>query len=399
MLLMLSILSVALAGAAVYFYCAYLKKAAEVQAKEELITEMRRNKDFFKAAAADALQQNNRSFLELAGETLGRYQEKAVGNLEKKEQAINEIIKPVKESLERFDVKINELEKARVGAYASLTQQVQMLCETQTKLKIETSNLTKALRAPTVRGRWGEIQLKRVVEMAGMVGHCDFLEQETTTSEEGRFRPDMIIRLPMEKVIVVDAKAPLSAYLEAIETSDDEVRKQKLKDHARQVKTHIMQLAKKSYWDQFPASPEFVILFLPGETFFSAALEQDPSLIELGVDQKVILATPTTLIALLRSVAYGWRQEKLSQNAEEISLMGRDLYKRICDMGEHWSKVGKSLTQAVTAYNKATGSLETRVLVTARKFKEKQTIAPEEPLEELVSVDQMTRIPQASELI
>lgn len=363
MILILSLVCASLFVAFFIAYSAYLKKRGENEAKEAVIQEMRKSKDFFKSMANEALDQNNRNFLNLAEATL---------------------MKPVRESLERFDGKINELEKARVGAYVSLTEQVKVL-------RTETSLLTKALRSPIARGRWGEMQLKRVVEMAGMVEHCDFVQQESVQAEEMRLRPDMIIRLPMEKQIVVDAKAPLSAYLEAIESENEEMRVQKLKEHARQVRSHIQQLSRKSYWEQFSATPEFVILFLPGETFFSAALEQDPSLIEMGVEQKVILATPTTLIALLRSVAYGWRQEKLSQNAEEISLLGKDLYKRICDMSDHWSKVGKALSSAVSSYNKATGSLESRVLVTARKFKEMQSLQNDAPIEVLSPIEQTTR--------
>ncbi|MBJ7449422.1 MAG: DNA recombination protein RmuC [Parachlamydiales bacterium] len=371
------------------------RKAADEKI-EILQTAEKKWTDLFKALSAESLQHNNRSFLELAKATLEKFQEGAKGDLEKRQQAIHEIIKPVRESLDKFDHKVCELEKARTGAYESLMQQVKHLTEGQTGLRQETANLVKALRAPIVRGRWGEIQLKRVVELAGMLDHCDFYEQESVTTEDGRLRPDLLVRLPGNKQIVVDAKAPLSAYLEAIECHDEDEKKLKLKDHARQVRAHITALSKKSYWDQFQPSPEFVVLFLPGETFFSAALEQDPQLIELGVEQKVILATPTTLIGLLRAVSYGWRQESLSQNAKHISDMGKDLYKRLTDMTDHWVRMGKNLGQAVQCYNKAVGSLETRVLVTARKFKD--LVAVSEDVEEASPIEQVPRALQALDL-
>lgn len=352
--------------------------------------------DAFKALSAEALKNNNQSFLDVAKITMEKFQAGANTDLDKRRQAIDELVKPVKESLDKVDHKINELEKARVGAYESVTQQVKMLLDTQNQLRAETGNLVKALRTPHVRGRWGEIQLKRVVEMAGMLDHCDFFEQESTTTEDRRLRPDLLIRLPLQKNIVVDAKAPLAAYLEAMEAVDDVQRAMKLQDHARQIRNHIAALTKKSYWEQFDPSPEFVVLFLPGENFFSVALEQDPALIEYGVEQRVILATPTTLIALLRAVAYGWRQEKLTQNAKEISDLGREFYKRLSDMGGHMAKLGKSLGHSVEAYNKAVGSFESRVLVSARKFKELDVAAAD--MEELSPVEHSPRLLQAVEL-
>ncbi len=354
--------------------------------------------DAFKALAADALKGNSQSFLELAKETLGRFQETAKGDLDKRQQAINDLVKPVKESLDKVDSKINELEKARAGAYSGLTEQVKSLMETQKQLQSETGNLVKALRRPQVRGRWGEIQLKRVVEMAGMLDHCDFYEQQSIDTEDGRLRPDLLVRLPGTKNIVVDAKAPLSAYLDAIEAKDDETRTIRLQAHAGQVRTHMMSLGKKSYFEQFNPAPEFVVLFLPGEVFFSAALEFDPSLIEMGVEQNVIIATPTTLIALLRAVAYGWRQEKLAENAKEISDLGKELYKRLANMGDHLAKLGKSLAGATDSYNKAVGSLETRVLITARKFKDLGTTGVDDDLQELPPVEVTPRLLQAPEL-
>lgn len=353
----------------------------------------------FKALSSDALKNNNTSFLELARATLEKYQAEAKGELEKRASDFQAAVRPVKESLEKVDIKIQELEKARVGAYEALSHQVRSLLETQHHLRGETANLVRALRSPTVRGRWGEMQLKRVVEIAGMLEHCDFYEQQSVTDDEGgRLRPDLIVKLPGNKTIVVDAKAVLSAYLDAQEQNTEEMRREKLRLHAHHIRSHMSQLSKKSYWEQFQPAPEFVVLFLPGEPFFSAALEMEPSLIEAGVTQRVILATPTTLIALLRAVAYGWRQESLAQNAQVISELGKDLYKRISDLSGHFFKLGRHLSASVDSYNKAVGTLETRVLSTARRFKELGSIAQDtEVLEEIPAIDQMTRQLQSEE--
>ena len=344
----------------------------------------------FAALSADALARNNQAFLELANATLAKTQETARGDLELRQQAIAEMVTPVRESLDKVDHKIQELEKARAGAYSAMHEQVRSLIETQAQLRGETGKLVTALRSPSARGRWGEIQLRRVAEMAGMLEHCDFSSQTTLFGEEGRLRPDMVVKLPAGKTIVVDAKTPLDGYLQAVDAPDEATRKARLADHARQVRGHMTSLGRKSYWEQFDQAPEFAVLFLPGECFFSAALESDPALIETGVEQNIILATPTTLIALLRAVAYGWRQEKLAQNAAEISALGKELFKRLSDMGEHFGKVGVNLGRAVEAYNSAIGSLESRVMVSARRFAELKTtpmgveIAPLEPVEKNV---------------
>jgi DNA recombination protein RmuC len=354
-------------------------------------------KNAFDALAAQALLTNNKVFLDLAKGELAKTQLSATADLDKRQQAIDGLIKPVRESLEKFDTYVREVEKERVGTYASLNQYLVSLDQTQKQLQSETANLVKALRQPGARGRWGELQLKRVVELAGMIDHVDFFPQQTASTESGPLRPDLIVKLPAGKNIIVDSKCPLSAYLEALDCTDEATRRTKFADHARQIRNHLTTLGRKGYWEQFDPSPEFVVMFLPGENFFGAALEVDPSLIEFGVDNHVILSTPTTLIALLKAVYYGWRQETMALNARNISELGQALYERLSSLGDHFKRLGKGLGQAVESYNNAIGSLERTVLVSARRFRALGSASGSRQIEELIPIDHVPRALQAPE--
>lgn len=362
----------------------------------------RRLEESFKALSSEALSRNNQTFLDLARTTLEKAQTQAKGDWSIHTKTFGEMVSPVKEALSGVDKRLGDLEKARLGAYEALKQQVGDLVLCQKELRSETSNLVSALRSPNVRGRWGEMQLKRVVEMSGLSAHCDFLEQPTIEGEENvKLRPDMIVNMPGGKQIIIDSKAPLSAYLDALDAKSEEERRQHMVRHAQQVRSHIALLSQKSYWSQLDLkeTPEFVVLFLPGETFFTAALEQEPDLIEAGVQKKVILATPATLIALLHAVAYGWRQESLAENARKISDLGQELYKRLSDMAGHLSKLGGDITTCATSYNKLVGNLERRVLPSARRFEDLQVSHQKDELPEVRSVATDIRAPQSPELL
>src|SRR5829696_6043436 len=406
LLLLLVVLSLVIGVAIGFFLGKVWTRQEAAKLSNVLETERQLNlerlgtmKEVFVAAATDALQRNNNQFLALANQALQKQQEGAVRDLTEREKAIKELIGPVKESLDRFDQKIQEVEKARVGAYEGLTAQVRSLFDSQQQLRAETNNLVNALKSPRIRGRWGEIQLRRVVELAGMLDHCDFAEQQSANSEDGRLRPDMVVRLPGGKCVVIDAKSPLDAYLLALEAGDENGRRAHLATYASQIRGHIAALSNKAYWEQFESAPDFVFMFLPGESFYSAALEADPSLIEVGVNQRVILATPTTLIALLKAVAYGWRQERLGEEVERIGNLGKELYERVRTLGGHFLGVGSSLQKAVEKYNEAVGTLESRVLVSARRFKEMPITATDKEIELSRQIETIPRQLQSSDLM
>lgn len=385
---MLAIVLAALLGGLVVFLVQHAKftrlRAETARLEAELAVERRRAeeriaaldearvqlRETFGAMASEALKHNSGEFLKLAQENLKRFQSQAEGSLTQREKAVENLVKPIREALEKTELQIRHMENDRKEAYGSLTKHLETMAASQILLQGETRNLVQALRRPEVRGQWGELTLKRLAELAGMVDRCDFYEQEQVQTDSGRQRPDMIVRMPDGREIIVDAKTPLDAYLSAIEAGDDETRKRELERHARKVRERVRELSAKAYWQQFRNAPDFVVLFIPGDQFLTAALDQDRSLLEDALAAKVILATPTSFVALLRAVAFGWRQEALTENAEKIREVGEDLYQRLGTFADHLSKVGKSLDSSVNAYNKAVGSFDSRILPGARKFTE-----------------------------
>lgn len=362
-----------LIGVVIYLIYRLQRLTIRCAIAEEKVKIHQQLKETFQALSTEVLDKTNRSFLDLAKD-----------DLSKKHDILTEM-------MSKLEKGIGQIENERKLEHGALREQLYSLLEIEKQLRKETSNLIKALKSPNTRGRWGELQLKRVVELAGMLSHCDFYEQTQEIVGDVRLRPDLIVRLPGDRQVIIDAKVSLEAYLEAIEIIDGPAKELKFKEHAKQIRSHITSLGKKSYWEHFQPTPEFVILFIPSETIFSAALEYDPGLIEMGVNEGVIIATPTTLIALLRAVSYGWKQESLSRHAEQVRELGHELYKRLADMGQHWSRMGKSLTGAVESYNKATGTLESRVFVTARKFKDLGAAAETLDLPESELIDRIPR--------
>jgi DNA recombination protein RmuC len=355
---------------------------------ETMKTEMT---DTFNALSSAALKSSSEDFLRLASEHLGKVVAETKGKLGEHQVAINGLIKPLHEALKRYEEQVRLIEESRHKAYGSLEEQLRSLASTHEQLQKETSNLVSALKKPQVRGRWGEITLRRVAELSGMSAHCDFTEQISVETESGRLRPDMVVHLPMEREIVVDAKVSLDAYLDATSALTDDERKAKMEKHAQQVRTHMNRLSSKEYWIQFKQSPEFVVLFIPGESFLSSALDVDSALIEDGIQKRVIIATPTTFVALLRAIAYGWRQEQITKNAQEISTLGKELYERIYTLVKHFVDIGSAIGKAMDSYNKVVGSMELRVLPSVRKFKELGvTSADEIPI-----LEQINRTPRS----
>ena len=355
-------------------------------------------KDTFNAMATEALNSNNEQFLRLAKESLGQFHIKAEGELEKREKAVENMVKPIRDALEKTEKQVERMESGRQQAHGALTKHLETMAESHRLLQSETRNLVQALRRPEVRGQWGELTLKRLAELAGMVEHCDFQEQASVQTDNGQQRPDMIVRMPDKREIIVDAKTPLDAYLSAVEAVSDEERKTRLQQHARNVRARIKELSSKSYWQQFRHSPDFVVLFIPGDQFLSAALDVDHTLIEDALSQNVILATPTSFVALLRAIAYGWRQEVLAENAEVIREVGQDLYGRLATFAEHLSRLGRSLDSSVSAYNKAISSYDSRILPGAKKFTELGVTARKEP-PRLEPIERSARHVEAPEAI
>jgi DNA recombination protein RmuC len=349
--------------------------------------------DSFAALSSRALRENNEIFIKLAEENLQKHQQAARNELEKKEKSIENLLKPIRETLEKSEKQMHEIEKERKQAYGSLQQHLHQMTETQIRLQQETRNLVSALRRPEVRGQWGEMTLKRLAELAGLIEYCDFYEQESLNTENGVMRPDMIVRMPDRRELVIDAKTPLDAYLSAVQSTDEQQKLSELQRHARKLRDRVKELAAKAYWSQFKQSPDFVVLFIPGEQFLGAALEHDPQLLEYALANKVILATPTSLIALLRAVAFGWRQQAVAKNAEQIQSLGTELYSRMQAFIEHLDKLGSSLGNSIEHYNRAVGSLERSVLPGARRFAELGI----ETRKEIEALEQIEKTPRKTE--
>lgn len=376
------------------------RERAFAEQKELLLAAEEKLKEAFQNLATDAVRMSHQDFLELARKQFEGIQKDSQSELDKRKVEVEQLVKPVQEGLKKLDEVQRSIEDKRIGAYSELMKQLEMMSKEHLRLQKETQNLVSALKTPTRRGQWGELQLRRVVEMAGMIERCDFDTQVTVGSEDGKLRPDVIVHLPNGRTVVVDAKAALDAYIRALESDDEDIRRTLLADHARQVRDHVNKLGEKKYWSQFPHSPEFVVMFLPGEPIFSAALEYDSSLIEYGLDNKVLIATPTTLIALLRTVASGWRQERLAADAENIRRQAEEIYKRIGTFANHLVKLGSNLDTAVKSYNAGIGSLQSNVMPSLRKIKELAAIpaedTPEPKVIELQSRDiKMQELSQA----
>ena len=386
------ILGFAMASFSTIRYKSQLKAERQLHDEKIKLLESASKKlsDSFAALSSQALQQNSEAFLKLAEQNLNKHQTIAKNELEKKEKSIETLIKPIRETLDKTERQLLNIEKDRKEAFGSLSEHLRQMTDTHVRLQKETQNLVSALRRPEVRGQWGEMTLKRLAELAGMIEHCDFIEQQSVSAEDGKIRPDMIVRMPDKRELIVDAKTPLDAYLNAVQADSDAEKLSELKRHARNVREQVKELASKHYWSQFKNSPDYIVMFVPGDQFLSAALEQDPQLLEYALSNKVVLATPTSLIALLRAVAFGWRQQAVARNAEQIQKLGEDLHSRILTFVDHISKLGSSLSSSIDHYNRAVGSLERSVLPGARKFTELGI----ESRKELGEVEQIEKAPR-----